>query len=280
MDALTLYRWAVQDPETHAVVLGTMYDRMRSGRQPRILREDFAGTSADSVAWVALQRGRRAIAVDIDATTLTWARQRAERMLGPRAGDIEFVQGDVRVIQPPEITAADIISALNYSVLYFRKEEDLLVWLRNARRGLADNGVLVFNLFGGPESVRVGTHRRQVVPRPRLSSEQSIPEFEYTWEVRSYDPVTQFIDCRIHFHCQDADLPDGKREIPDAFQYPWRLWPADELLSACEQAGFSKVELWRHTYDPAQGEAGVFLGSVDPESLSELEKWTAYIVAG
>ena len=56
MDRLELYRWAVQDPETHAVVLRTMYERLRPGRQPAILREDFAGTSAESVAWVMLQQ--------------------------------------------------------------------------------------------------------------------------------------------------------------------------------------------------------------------------------
>jgi hypothetical protein len=70
MDRLELYRWAVQDPETHAIVLCTMYERLRSGRHPVILREDFAGTSAESVAWVILRHGRRAIAVDLDGPTL------------------------------------------------------------------------------------------------------------------------------------------------------------------------------------------------------------------
>jgi hypothetical protein len=34
MDKLELYRWAEQYPETHAIVLCTMYERFRHGRQP------------------------------------------------------------------------------------------------------------------------------------------------------------------------------------------------------------------------------------------------------
>src|ERR1041384_7332343 len=115
MDTLELYRWAVQDPETHAVVLQIMYQRLRPGRRPVVLREDFAGTSAESVAWVALKRGRRAIAVDLDEPTLEWAQRRAARLLGARASDVAFVRGDVRGVGPPEAPHADIISVLNFS---------------------------------------------------------------------------------------------------------------------------------------------------------------------
>ncbi len=34
MDTLELYRWAAQDPETHAVVLNIVYEGLRPGRQP------------------------------------------------------------------------------------------------------------------------------------------------------------------------------------------------------------------------------------------------------
>jgi len=54
LDTLELYRWAVQDPETHATVLRLMYERLHPGRTPMLLREDFAGTSAEAVAWLAL----------------------------------------------------------------------------------------------------------------------------------------------------------------------------------------------------------------------------------
>jgi hypothetical protein len=279
LDTLELYRWSVQDPETHAIVLRMMYERLRRGRQPLVLREDFAGTSAESVAWVMLQQGGRAIAVDRDGPTLDWARCRAFRLLGPLASGITFVRGDVRDVGPPEVPQADILSALNYSILYQRHPEDLLSYLRHALDGLAPEGILVLNFFGGAAGVQPGTTRRRVTPNPRLSTESPIPAFDYLWEVRSYSRISQQLDCRIHFAVKDPSAPEGIREVRDAFQYDWRLWSVQELVGACTQAGFSDVQVWRHTYDSSQGPVGVFLRRVEPESLPALEKWSAYIVA-
>ena len=279
MDRLELYRWAVQDPETHAVVLRTMYQRLRPGRQPIVLREDFAGTSAESVAWVILQPGRRAIAVDLDGPTLEWAQRRAVRLLGPLASEIAFVQGDVRSVGPPEVPPADIISVLNYSILYQRESEELLSYLRHAINGLAPGGILVLNLFGGAAAVQPGTTRRRVTPAPRLSIEPPIPAFDYLWEIRSYDRSSQRLDCRIHFVVADPSAPGRTREVRDAFKYDWRLWSVHELVEACAQAGFSNVQVWRHTYDPARDANSVFLGPVDPDNLPAVQKWSAYIVA-
>src|SRR5713226_5700595 len=101
MDTLELYRWAVQDPEIHAEVLRIMYQALHPGVRASILREDFAGTAADSVAWVALREGCRAVAVDLDGPTVSWAQRRAERILGGRAEDIEFIVDDVLHVSPP-----------------------------------------------------------------------------------------------------------------------------------------------------------------------------------
>ena len=279
MDTLELYRWAVQDPETHAVVLRAMYERLRPGRHPVVLREDFAGTSSESVAWVALKQGRRAIAVDLDGPTLEWAQRRAVRLLGTRASEVRFVQGDVRIVGPPEVPHADIISVLNFSILYQRDREQLCSYLRHAVNGLAPSGILVLNLFGGAVAVQPGTTRHWVTPKPRLPSEPSIPAFEYLWEVRSYDRASKRLDCRIHFAASDPGTPDRIHEVRDAFTYDWRMWSVHEVVEACAQAGFSDVQVWRHTYDPSRGAAGVFLGSVEPHCLRALESWTAYILA-
>jgi SAM-dependent methyltransferase len=279
LDTLELYRWAVQDPETHAIVLRTMYEQLRPGRQPVVLREDFAGTSAESVAWVLLQPGGRATAVDLDQATLEWAQRRAVRLVGALASRIAFVRGDVRSIGPPEVPPADIISVLNYSVLYLREPANLLSYLRHARSALASDGILVLNLFGGAPAVQPGTTRHQVTPCPRVSTESPIPNFEYLWEVRSFDHTSQRLDCRIHFAVPDQSAPGGTREVRDAFTYDWRLWSVTELIGACVEAGFSSAQLWRHTYDASKGTDGVFLGSVEPDSLPADEKWSAYIVA-
>jgi len=279
VDPLELYRWAVQDPETHAIVLRTMYERLRPGRQPVVLREDFAGTSAESVAWVILQHGRRAIAVDLDGPTLDWAQRRAARLIGPLASQITFIQGDVRSVRPPEVPCADIISVLNYSILYQRETDELLAYLQRALSGLAPGGILVLNLFGGAAAVQPGATRHRVTPTPRLSTESPLPAFDYLWEVRSYDRVSHRLDCRIHFVVPDPSAPSRTREMRDAFTYDWRLWSVHDLVGACVQAGFSDAQVWRHTCDSTKGAGGVFLGRVEPDCLPTLEKWSAYIVA-
>ncbi len=214
LDTLELYRWAVQDPETHAIVLRTMYEQLRPGRQPVVLREDFAGTSAESVAWVLLQLRGRAIAVDLDGPTLGWAQRRAVRLLGPLASRIAFVPGDVRSVGPPGVSPADIISVLNYSILYQREPGELLAYLRHAIDSLAPDGILVLNLFGGAPAVQPGTTRHQITPLSRLSTEVPIPAFEYLWEVRNFDHTSQRLNCCIHFVVPDPAAPGGTQGHP------------------------------------------------------------------
>lgn len=279
VDALALYRWAVQDPETHATVLRLMFERLHPGHQAVRLREDFAGTSAEAVAWLALAPGRQALAVDCDAPTVAWARQRAERILGARADQLQFVLGDVMGVAPPQVPAADIISVLNFSILYLREPASLQAYLRHARQCLAAPGLLVLNLFGGPGALRVHTDRHPVTPRPLLATEAALPPFEYLWEQHSVDVPTRRLDCRIHFRVPDPADPSRVHELRDAFRYDWRLWSLAELTVALREAGFDDVQVWRHTYDPARGANGVFLGPVAPEAVERLDLWTAYIVA-
>lgn len=276
-DVLELYRWAVQDPETHAMVLQVMYERTRPGGTATVLREDFAGTSAESVAWAALGADRRAFAIDLDGDTIAWARRRAQRLLGARATQVTFVEGDALAVGAAHgVAPADIISVLNFSIFYLRDPTTLRAYLAHAREVLAPAGILVVNLFGGPGAVAPGTTETRVERSPRLSTEHAIPPFDYRWEVRAFDPRTRALDCRIHFRLEHAG---ARRELIDAFTYTWRLWSVDELIDACTRAGFSRVQLWRHTYDASRGAAGLFLGPVDPSAVAGLDQWTAYIVA-
>ena len=280
MDTLELYRWAVQDPETHAEVLRLIYEHLRPGRTPTVLREDFAGTSAESVAWVALRAGRQAIAVDLDAPTIQWASRRASRILSDNSRSIHFLVSDSLKVAPPQVQPADLVSVLNFSMLYLRERETLDAYLAHAHACLAPSGILVMNTFGGTEAVRVGTTTHRVTPAPRLASEATPPPpppFDYHWEVRSYDATSARLDCRIYF---DIPTPDGQPlHLRDAFRYDWRLWTLPELTAACTRAGFSNVQVWRHTFDPSKGAAGVFLGPVHPNAVAGLASWTAYVVA-
>lgn len=281
-DALELYRWAVQDPETHAALLDVIHARMsRTGvapPAPRVLREDFAGTAAESVAWLARAAGRRAYAIDLDAPTLAWAEARAGRMLGRSAEHLTCVQADVLRLPPGRVPPADIIAALNFSIMYLAQRQSLLQYLEGVRVGLVSGGVLVCNLFGGRANERPGVTTHAVKPTARSSGERPIGPFEYLWEIRAVDAGTRVADCRIHFRLPG---PGGRagRFMPDAFRYAFKLWDPDEVTAACLQAGFARAEVWRHTYDPAKGAAGVFLGPTDPAGFADTESWTAYIVA-
>jgi hypothetical protein len=137
----------------------------------------------------------------------------------------------------------------------------------------------VLNLFGGPGALRPRIDRHLVTPRTHLAGEAAVPGFEYLWEQRLVDPQTRRIDCRIHFRIPDPASPGGVLELRDAFRYDWRLWSPAELMAALRAAGFDEVQVWRHTYDPARGAQGVFLGAVAPPVLESLDLWTAYLVA-
>src|SRR5262249_5108509 len=163
---------------------------------------------------------------------LEWAHRRAFRLLGPLASQITFVQGDVRSVGPPSVPHADIISVLNYSILHLPSPAELLAYLRHAINTLAPSGILVLNLFGGKTTLQLGPTRRRVTPTPRLSTELPIPAFDYLWEVRSYDPVAERLDCRIHFGIPDPSAPEGTYEMRDAFIYDWRVWSLKELVGA------------------------------------------------
>lgn len=274
-DKLELYRWAVQDPETHVAVLSRMYAAIRPGRKPRVLREDFAGTSAEAVAWVQLGGGREAIAVDLDGPTLQWAEQRARRLLGERAAAVQFVCDDVLAIQPPQVAAADIISALNFSVLYFQQRAKLVEYLAHARECLATDGLFVMNLFGGAGATRAMTDRRQVVPSSRTGEGPLPAPFEYHWQQRGFNPVTGRMNCHIHF---DVPATPGEKPLSlrDAFVYEWRLWTLPELVDVLREVGFADVQVWRHTYTPSNTAAPVFLGPVT--DFPAADTWLAYVI--
>jgi hypothetical protein len=110
----------------------------------------------------------------------------------------------------------------------------------------------------------------------RLVTEVEIGPFDYEWEQRAYDAASRVLDCRMHFDVPD-EASGGVLELRDAFTYRFRLWGVDELRELLLQAGFADAQLWRHTYDAAKGEQGVFLGPV--EAIADEDRWTAYVVA-
>ncbi len=274
VDVLDLYRWATQDPQTQAAVLDQIYRRIR-GVPAQVLREDFAGNAADSVAWVGGDSSRRAIAVDIHAPTLAYAAARAQRLLGDDRRRIQFHCSDVLALATPAMERAQLLCVLNFSCFYFHLRADLQRYFERAFACLDETGVFVLNVFGGPAAMRPNLDRHRIVPRPEAGS--SAPAaFDYEWEQRSFEAGQARLDCRIHFVVDDPDVPGGSRRIDDAFRYDWRLWTLPEIRECLLAAGFGDVQIWRHTATAKTDGTKVFLGAVD--AIENLDLWLAYVV--
>ena len=274
--SLELYRWSTQDPNAQAAALAEIFRRIRPGQEPQLLREDFAGNAADSVAWIAGGRQRRAIAVDMNAPTLEHAKRRADRLLGKRAERLHFVLADVHQIAPPQVAAADVLSVLNFSSFYLHTRRDLLRYFRHAHSTLSKRGILVLNAFGGPAAMRAHVDHHRIHPERERGQIRALPAFDYYWEQLGYDACTSRIHCRIHFDVNDVEQMNGKRRIANAFEYDWRLWTLPELTEAMREAGFRKAQVWRHTASGPPDRPKVFLGPV--RKLSDQELWVAYVV--
>jgi SAM-dependent methyltransferase len=275
--ALDLYLAAVQDPHAHARFLHHLFSRVRPTVSPRILREDFAGTGADALAWVKLDRNHSAWAIEQDAATHEWAQARADRQAGFSRSRLHFVQSRVEDLDPSRVPSADLISALNFSIGYLHSRPALLDYLCAVHSGLSPGGLFVASVFGGPETIRPGIVSTEVdAVRPGKTC-PGTPAFEYQWEVRRYNPVTGRGDFRIHFRIPKPTRGSGEEwELRDAFRYDWRLWSLPELSDALRDAGFGRVQIWRHTLTTGRKGPRIFLGPI--RSLGAENRWIAYVV--
>ncbi len=260
---LDRYRLAVQHPQAECAFLQRAYAHYFPDRWASRLREDFAGTSAVSAAWVALDDDHRALAVDKHGPTARWAQRFVKRSLGDRAEDVVTVEADVFDLGAPR---CDIVAALNFSAFIFHQRSELRRYLTHARRCLDRRGLLVLDAFGGPGAMRVQTQERFIDPPPH----EGVEPFRYQWEQRAFDPINQRIDCRIHF------VPEVGRPCRNAFRYDWRLWSLPELTELLHEAGFTAAEVWCDTYDPATRRSD---GVYRPQRSSPARPdWVAYLI--
>ncbi len=275
---LDLYRMAVQHPMAEISFLMRAYGWANESREPRILREDFSGTSVIAMTWLLMDPDRQAIAVDSHEPTLQWAEHLAKEELGHIADQLQFCHGDVLSIAQPQ---ADLIAALNFSSFGFHCRESLLGYLKHARTCLKPGGVLVLDAYGGLGAMRIGTQSRMVqLPGEFLEKfpgalPGTLPgaggAFEYQWEQASFDAMTHRTDCRIHFVMADGTV------YRNAFQYDWRLWTLVELQELLAEANFGRVTVWCDTLCEETGQSD---GLYEPlDQLPAREDWVAYITA-
>lgn len=260
---LALYQMAVQHPLSEAFFLARAYEECNDFQQASVLREDFCGSAAVSLAWVLTDPDRKAIAIDNDPDTIAYARRQIDDQPDDTGQHVHLLCKDVLDVAPPQVLPAHIIASLNFSTLIFHDDASLLGYLKRCYDNLTPGGIFVMDLFGGEGAKTVSTQTREL----DMDEDETVT---YQWEQRSYDRLTQRIDCRIHFV-----MPDGT-ERRDAFVYDWRLWEVPELLAILRQAGFARREIWSDTLD-ADGMSDGYYQPTD--SIPDRRDWVIYLIA-
>jgi len=249
-----LYENSVQNPEAEVEFIDMAFSG-EYGRDASFLREDFCGTGFLSCEWVASRDGNTAMGVDLDGPTLDYGRLHHVGPLGPLADRVTLLQADVRDISSP---AVDVIAATNFSWWGFHTRADLLDYLRNCHASLRDEGMLMLDIYGGPEA--------QVAQL----EERECEGFTYVWDQDVFNPITHAYECKIHFQ-----FPDGS-EMTNAFEYSWRLWSIPEVRDLLLEAGFGKVEVYWEGADEDGEPDGIFIANEEGDTSSA---WVAYVVA-
>lgn len=263
-DIHALYEKAVQEPESDVEFYNDTYQKIR-GNKPMVLREDFCGTALISTEWCKSDPARTAIGVDLDGPTLEWGKQHNLQPAGEDiASRIELIQANVLEVKEPK---ADITCAMNFSYNIFRNRDALREYFAAAHAGLKEDGIFILDMFGGTEAM------------DEMEEERDIDEDDdvtYVWDQDSFNPITNEINCYIHFNFSDGS------EIQRAFTYNWRLWSIPEAKELMLEAGFSNVRVYWEKFIDSDDDDDELEGTGEYYEAMEVENqesWIIYIVA-
>lgn len=222
-DKYQLYQWSVQSPDEDIDFVIDIYKGVY-GKRPRHFREDFAGTALLTAEWIRRGVSYTAEAFDTDPEPVNWGMAHNFAPLGKAAERATLHIADVR---EPSRQKPHVRCAQNFSWFVFKTRAELLEYFSSARRDLADEGLFVLDIFGGPQAIDE-------------ACEDSVMDegFTYVWDQREYWPVTGEYSAEIHF-----EFPDGS-VLQRAFSYDWRLWSLPETIDALREVGFGAVDVY------------------------------------
>ena len=256
-DKYELYQLAVQSAPEDIEFMVQTYQAMR-GKQAQHFREDFCGTCLLSASWVAQGQDYTAEAYDIDPEPLAWGAR--ENLLPLGSVGERVIQFEVDARTPSQV-APDIRCAQNFSYWVFNTRAMMLDYFAGARRDLADDGIFIIDLHGGPDGIRAMEHETQLEDQG----------FSYLWDQDEIHPITSEATLHIHFRFDDGS------EMRDAFTYRWRLWGLTELREILNDAGFSRVDCyWEGTAEDGESGNGIFEINEQGEAC---DSFVAYLVA-
>jgi SAM-dependent methyltransferase len=255
-DPYDLYIASVQNPELTVKQCSRLFQE-QIGSTPAIIREDFCGTAAICHAWVREHESARVFGVDHDNAPLTWCRNN----LLPQLSEIERERVDLICsdVRSPSLPGADLILALNCSFCVFKKRSALIDYFRSCRKALGDQGMLVLEVYAGPEAQMIG------------SDIVHCQDFTAVWEQARFNAVTNETTAHLHFQFSDGS------EIRKAFSYDWRLWSPAELVEALRDAGFAGAEVYASDFDQNKPVEPCSSASVPVHWTVYLAGWTRHI---
>ncbi len=249
-----LYEQSVQNAEAEVHFIDRVFYK-EFGRSPSFLREDFCGTALLCSEWVKRRRANTALGVDYDGPTLDWGRINNLNPLGERAEAVTLVRDDVRKVRDPK---AEVLAATNFSWWGFKTRAELKEYFTISRESLQDDGMLMLDIYGGPEA--------QI---PQIE-EKDVEGFDYLWDQDDFNPITGEVRCYIHFRFPDGSL------MENAFAYDWRLWSLPETCDLLEECGYRKVIVYWEGTDNDGEPSGKF----NPDRKGDLAPaWVSYIIA-
>lgn len=254
-----LYEASVQDPEGDVERFLAFHKELVGGK-PTVLREDFCGTFKISCAWVKHDKKHVAIGLDLDPEPLESGRRRHLPKLDEKQqARLDIRQADVRSTTTPP---ADIAIAGNFSSFIFKTADAMVEYLKAVHASLADDGILLLEIAGGPGMIETSEEARGVYKKDRKW-------FTYVWDQQHFDPITHDALYAIHF-----DLKGGHR-IEEAFTYDWRLWSIPELRDLLTRAGFAQtVVYWEDENEDGEGSGEYRLAESAKNDLA----WLSYVV--
>lgn len=259
-DRHLLYQYSVQNPDQEVEVIEEAF-RVRRGRKPLTLKEDFCGTALLCAEWVKSDARRRATGLDLDAEVLGWGREHNIAPLGKDAERITILEQNV--LDGVKGTF-DVCVGMNFSYFLFMTRNALRSYFEAARRSLSEEGILFLDCYGGWESQETMEEEREIEVDGKPSA------FTYVWDQGYFNPINGAATNHIHFLFNDGS------EMRNAFTYEWRLWTLPEIIELLLEAGFRNVDtLWED-----EDEDGEDLGTHSVQTEIENQPgWLCYLVA-
>jgi hypothetical protein len=183
-DIFQLYIDAVQNPEETVRNCRSLYMK-QYGSSPLMVREDFCGTAANCIAWVIEHDSAHLFGIDHDDLPLEWCRSNLiPSLTDDQRRRIDLIHSDVMA---PVLPTADLILALNCSFCVFKERADLIGYFRSCRKALGDCGMLILEVYAGPEAQMVGTDNIYC------------EGFTAVWEQARFNAVTNETSAHLHF---------------------------------------------------------------------------------